>query len=417
MSTSSPDLVIVGAGAAGLAAARAARAAGVETVLLEATPRIGGRAWTETRTFGVPWDRGCHWLHSADINPFTPLADAYGFSYRSGRVPWKTFRAGAWLSDADESAADVAIDATMERIIAAGNVGDDRPLSHFASGDATWVGMFETSVHAEWGFGLDSVSTLDVARYHDTHHNWPVREGYGALVARHNVDVDVTLATPVTRIEWSGKRAVVHTPAGNLDAAAVLVTVSTGVLGAGTIEFDPPLPAWKLAAIEAVPLGRDNKAAFHVRGGLPDVDGQLSADIPFGPASSISVHVHPFETELVSLYLGEPTAAQLEELDPREAIAALVEAVVAVFGSELRDRIGASTITAWGKEPYVLGAYAATRPGLAHLRHDLATSIENRLYFAGEATSPEFFTTCHGAHLSGIAAVSEIRDHLQQLAR
>lgn len=408
MTTTSPDLVIVGAGAAGLAAATAARSAGIETVLLEAMDRIGGRAWTDTETFGVPWDRGCHWLHSADINPFTPLADAYGFPYRMERAQWRTYRSGGWLTDGEEAAADVNIERVFAEAIGAGRDGVDRPLSAFVTTEDAWVGMLETAIHAERGFGLDGVSTLDIARYRDTHENWPLRDGYGALVARHHAGVDVTLSTPVTRIDWGGPRVEVDTHRGSIDAAAVLLTVSTGVLADERIIFDPPLPEWKRDSIAAVPLGRDNKAAFQLKGGMPGIESQLSADIPFGASGSMSIHVHPFGTNLVSVYLGGPVAAALEVVPKQDALDAVADALVAVFGPELRGRIVASTITAWGHEPFVRGAYAAARPGASHLRRDLGTAIDGRLFFAGEATHPEFFTTCHGAHLSGIAAVADI---------
>ncbi len=373
-----------------------------------ATDRIGGRAWTDTETFGVPWDRGCHWLHSADVNPFTPLADAYGFPYSKERAPWRTFRSGGWLTAADDAAAEAEIEQVFADAIGAGRDSVDRPMSHFVTSNDHWVGMLETTIHAEWGFGLDGVSTLDLARYLDTHTNGPLRDGYGALVARHHVGVDVTLSTPVTRIEWGGSRLVVHTHQGSIDAAAVLITVSTGVLADERIIFDPPMPGWKRDAIAAVPLGRDNKAAFQLHGGMPGLEGQSSVDIPFGDSGSMSVQVHPFGTNLVSVYLGGPVAATLEDVPEVDALDAVADALVAVFGPELRKRIVAATITAWGHEPFVRGAYAAARPDSAHLRENLGTAIAGRLFFAGEATHPEFFTTCHGAHLSGISAVADI---------
>jgi monoamine oxidase len=81
------DLVIVGAGAAGLSAAKRARERGLDVVVFEAMDRIGGRAHTDTSVFGIPWDRGCHWLHSASVNPMRELADAYGFRYRNSYPP------------------------------------------------------------------------------------------------------------------------------------------------------------------------------------------------------------------------------------------------------------------------------------------------------------------------------------------
>lgn len=411
MSVTATDLVIVGAGAAGLAAARSARERGIETILLEASARIGGRAWTETETFGIPWDRGCHWLHSAEVNPMRDLADQYGFDYRRDPSDWRLIDQGAVL---DASAND-EIEREIEAIYAAAgrsaHNGDDRPVSRFIGAGSLASKIFTLSIQAEWGFDPDGISAVDISGYRDTGKDWPVKDGYGALVAHHHRNTAVELATPVTRIEWGGPSIRVTTPAGTIESKRVLVTVSTGILGAGKIELDPVLPDWKLAAIEAVPLGCDNKAAVLVRGGVPGVEGPFSAAVPFGEGY-ISAQVHPFGTELVSTFIGGSIARELEGVDDREAIGAVVDALAAAFGSALKTRIGASTITAWGRDPLVLGAYGAARPGLAHLRKDLGVPIEDRLYFAGEATSPEFYSTCHGAHMSGIAAIDAISSSL-----
>src|SRR4051794_36431408 len=101
MNNGSADVVIVGAGAAGLAAARTAGELGLNFVVVEAMDRIGGRAYTDAETFGVPWDRGCHWLHSADVNPMRVLADQYGWRYRSELVGWRLHLDGRWLAEAE----------------------------------------------------------------------------------------------------------------------------------------------------------------------------------------------------------------------------------------------------------------------------------------------------------------------------
>src|SRR3954453_21098252 len=106
MSNGSVDVVVVGAGAAGVGPARTTGELGLDYVVLEAMDRIGGRAYTDSETFGVPWDRGCHWLHSADVNPMRGLADQYGWRYRSKPVGWRLHLGGHWLSEAEERAVD-----------------------------------------------------------------------------------------------------------------------------------------------------------------------------------------------------------------------------------------------------------------------------------------------------------------------
>ena len=79
-----------------------------------------------------------------------------------------------------------------------------------------------------------------------------------------------------------------------------------------------------------------------------------------------------------------------------------------LLGSAVERKITVQACSMWQHEPFIRGAYGAARPGKAHLRKDLATPVEERLYFAGEATSLDWFSTAHGAHLSGIAAVEAI---------
>ncbi len=98
------DVAIVGAGAAGLGAAKALQAAGKTFVVLEAMNRSGGRAWTDTETFGVPVDWGCHWLHSASINPMRAFADELGVSYLDRRVPWRVAEQGTLLPESESDA-------------------------------------------------------------------------------------------------------------------------------------------------------------------------------------------------------------------------------------------------------------------------------------------------------------------------
>jgi monoamine oxidase len=401
------DLVIVGAGAAGLAAARTARDLGLEFVLFEAMDRVGGRAFTDLHTFGVPWDRGCHWLHSADINPFTRLADDYGFRYRAEATPWEICLDGRHLA-ADEAGPPTEFyESSAAATLTVGQHGEDIAIAAVVDLDNPWLWLLRLGVAAEWGMDLDSVSTLDVARYRDTGQNWPVADGYGALVARHAAGLPVELATPVERIEWSGNGVRVDTPRGSVAAAAAVVTVSTGVLAADALVFDPPLPVWKQEAIAATPLGSANKVAFRVPGDRLGVAGHTNVAIRYGE-SGISFQLRPFGWDLASAYVAGPLGAELEREGAAAMIDAALQALTGIVGNDVARHVQASACVSWGKEATIRGAYAAARPGEAHRRGDLARPLADRLYFAGEATSPDFFTTCHGAHLSGIAAVEAV---------
>lgn len=404
--TSSVDLVIVGAGAAGIGAALTARQRGMSFLVLEASDRIGGRADTDQTAFGVPWDRGCHWLHSASINPFTELADRYRFRYRRQSTPWHTFLGDRWASESEASPLDAFVDRTIERAMAEGQAGHDVAVADLIDRSDPGVGLLEATFNAEWGSSLDQVSTIDVARYRDTHENWPVEDGYGALVARHAADLAVEVSTPVERIAWGSQGVRVTTPAGTVSAAVVILTVSTGVLTAELIAFDQPLPDWKQAAIDAVPLGHANKVAFKIDGRLLGVEDHTNVMAPLADGTLIGLQLRPFGRDLVSAYLGGTVCRELEAAGKAAMIDAALGMVKGLLGNDIAAHVEATACSRWASEPYIRGAYAAARPGDAHRRAELARPLADRLLLAGEATSPTFFSTCHGAYLTGVEAAN-----------
>jgi monoamine oxidase len=410
------DVVVVGAGAAGLGATRAARELGLDVVTLEAMDRVGGRAFTDPRPFGFPWDAGCHWLHSASINPFTRFADELGFHYHTASAPWNAWVDGRMTTDEEEGVVDAYIDATLAAAVRCGDEGIDIPVADLVDQDSPWLQIFRYQINAEWGVDPRAASTLDLARYRDTGENWPVEEGYGALVASVAGDTvsAVELNMPVEAIDWSGSGVRVTTAQGTTEASAAIITASSGVLADGLIGFDPPLPDWKQEAIAAVPLGRANKIALQLE---PEVLAELSEQsmsVPIGSGQMIGLRLRPFGRNLVDGYVGGPACVELEAAGEAAMVDAAVGALVKVLGSDMRHRVTATTVSRWASEPYIRGAYAAALPGQANRRADLARPLADRLYFAGEATSPEFFTTCHGAWETGIAAAQTIARTMKQ---
>jgi len=340
MSTSSSvDVVIVGAGAAGLAAARTAGELGLDYVLVEALPRIGGRAYTDVETFGMPFDMGCHWLHSADVNPMRELADHYGFRYRSEKVDWRLHLGGRWLTEAEIGEVEAELDQHHVDVRAQAGAGKDVPIAEVVNLDSPWSLVWKSIVSAEWGFGLADVSTLDYCRYRDTDKNWPVEHGYGALVARHAQGIPVSLSTPVERIDWSGERVNVETSKGTIDAAAVIVTVSTSALAAGMISFFPALPVEKQEAFDAVPLGNANKVAFLLDGRLEEMPdhSHLFSQLPSG--EGISFQINPFGRPIAAGYLAGEVGRALEREGEAAMFDAVLSALVSVFGSDIKNHI------------------------------------------------------------------------------
>jgi monoamine oxidase len=404
------DIVIVGAGAAGIAAGRWLEQSECRPLLLEARSRVGGRAWTDVSTFGFPVDMGCAWLHSADRNPWTQYAKNEGFDVverspvwrrRIGREePSATYRA-EWLAAREHYEALIAQAARRGVDVAvAALLPQDR---HRPSFDAimTWL----------MGTESDRVSSLDYARYGDSDVNWAVTTGLGAVVAHAATSLDIRLDSAVRLIDMSGATIRVTTDTGTVEARAVIVTAPTNVLASGAIQFVPNLPPQYAEAFAGVPLGVANKVFLRLAPGAMPFEGTehfVGTDVS---ARTASYATRPAGQDVLLAYLGGTLATELEK---RGELASFVrEELGEIFGAEFVLKIRASLCTAWSTDPWALGSYSVALPGKAHLRSQLGEPLQERLFFAGEACSLEFFGTVHGAWFSGVSAAEKALAHVR----
>lgn len=409
------DLAIVGAGAAGLAATRTARELGLDVVTLEASHRIGGRGYTEEIAPGVAFDLGCHWMHSASLNPWVAIADRFGFTYRKGTFGRHLYADGRWWSENEQTELDVYWDTRLAAIAAAAEAGQGKSIADVTDYDSRWSVLVDYWTSIAHAVDPDQVAVEDLVSYNDTDENWPVKEGFGALIARYGADLPVTLNCAVERIDWSGREIVLHTVKGTVAARRVLVTVSTGILGAGDIRFVPALPDWKEAAIAALPLGTHNRIGLmfdrDVFGDAPVGGGVMLKDGTFS-----GVNLRPFGDPWAVVYTGGRHAVWLERAGQAAAIEHAKRVLAEVLGNDAVKHVTRAIVTAWHGDPWVKGSYSAALPGQYHQRAELAKPVDDRLFFAGEATSTEFQATAHGAYLTGVAAAKAIAASLGRTA-
>jgi monoamine oxidase len=407
---SSVDVAIIGAGAGGLGAANALKDSGLSVIVLEARDRLGGRAHTIMASPEVTFDVGCGWLHSADRNSFVEIAEQLGFEINKALPPWRERAYGKVFPQGDREDFIRALDAFYDRAERAAaeaeSSGRDCAASLYLEPGNRWNPMIDAISTYVNGCELDQVSILDMDAYEDTDINWRIRRGYGSLVAAYGAACPVALNCAVTLIDHSATRLRIETSQGTLEADKVIVTVPTNLLADETVRFHPALPA-KVDAARGLPLGLADKVTLALA--EPDampVEGNLR-----GPAMRTGMgtyHIRPFGQPCIEGFFGGRFAQSLEDAGDGALAAAAIDEIVSFLGSDFRRKLKPLAESRWAHDPFARGSYSHALPGHAGDREVLAAPVDDRLFFAGEATSPEFFSTAHGARDSGERAAGEV---------
>jgi monoamine oxidase len=402
------DVAIIGAGAAGIGAARRLIEHGVSVVLLEARERIGGRALTVPTTLGHPVDLGCEWLHSGDRNPWTAIARDRGFTVVETLPDWGARLRRAGASREDEAGWYAARDEFYRRMEAAGNAEPDRAAATLLPPGGRWNALLDAISTWANGVELDQLSLRDHAHYADSGINWRVREGYGALIAAYGDGLPVRLGSAVQRVDHRGRTILVETSRGSVRVRAALVTLPPTLLAAETIRFTPQLPPAKREAAHGVPLGLANKLFLALDGGSADLpqDGHFVGELD--RAATGSYQMRPHGRPMVAAYFGGALALELERAGAAAMADFAAGELVGLFGSAIRRRLRPLASSAWASDAFARGSYSYALPGHADDRAVLTAPVDDRLFFAGEACSAENFSTAHGAFLSGREAADRI---------
>ncbi len=397
------DIVVIGAGAAGIAAARRIQAAGRKVIVVEAANQIGGRCLTDSTTFDVPFDRGARWMHNPDTNPIIKLARAAGLeivtapSGQKIRIGRRNARAG----ETEEFLATLvkvnhAIDDASRRadISCAAALPKDLSLGDWASTvDFTLGASFS-------GKDLKDLSAVDKIRATDRNTVVACRQGLGTLIAKLAEGIPVALSTPATRLDWSNRDVTVDTPSGKITARAGIITVSTGALMSGNIKFASEMPKRVLDAASKLTLGSYDHIALQIPGnplGLSRDDVIVEQSTSNKTALLLA---NIGGSSLCSIDVGGSFGRDLSSQGEAAMVAFAKEWLTKLFGSEVSAAVKKSSATRWNTSPYVLGAMSAAAPGGQASRKALIDPI-GAMFLAGEATHETLWGTVDGAWESG----------------
>jgi monoamine oxidase len=410
------DAAIIGAGAAGIAAARAFAAAKRSFALLEASDHIGGRCVTDTQTFGVAYDRGAHWIHMPEINPVAKLALKAGVDLYPA-PPGQRVRIGQ--RNAREGEMEDFFAALVRSTHAIGEAARGRNDVSCAQALPADLGDWRPSIEFMLGpFGcakaLADISAMDFAKSAERDRDAFCRQGFGTLLARLAEGLSVQLSMPVRRIEISRRGIEVQTRKGSLRARTVIVTVSTAVLAAGAITFDPELPRHHSEAITKLPLGNYEHIALELPG---NPLGLQTDDLVFEKATSqqtAALLANLSGTSLCFVDVAGPFGASLAKAGEDDMVAFAREWLTGLFGADATRRLKRSAATGWARDPWVRGSFSAALPGGQWARKALAEPVRERLFFAGEAVHETLWGTVGGAWESGTRAAQAALKHLRQ---
>ncbi len=396
MAQSEYDIVVIGAGAAGIAAGQRLAASGRSFVILEARARLGGRCWSLPHQ-GYGLDLGAGWLHAASRNLWRAQAEQMGFEIDRSPAPWE--RRGTAPPQADQDDLRTAQIAFRARLDGAETKPDRAAADYLQPGLPGNARINAQSAFLN-GAPLDQISTHDYLRYDGAGGNLRLTAGYGALLESIGAQLPVSRETIALSVDHSGARLKVETNKGALAADAVIVTVPTASIADGALRFIPDLPEQRAAA-DGLKLGVVDKAFIGFDDGdLPPGSGRAIASRSFG----VSFDLRPMGRPVVEMFAAGPPAEALEREGEAAMAAYAIDEIVAAFGSGVRAKLHPLAASLWGRDTFARGSYSYAAPSQAGARDFLATPALERILFAGEAVAGDFYGTAHGAGETGIAA-------------
>jgi monoamine oxidase len=395
------DIVVIGAGAAGIAAARRIVAANRRVIVIEASSQIGGRCITDSSSFDVPFDRGARWMHNPDVNPMLKLARSVGLDVATAPSGQKIRigRRNARASETEEFLATLV--RTNRAIDEASRKFDASCASALPKDLGDWASTIEFTLGASFaGKDLKDFSTVDKVRAQDRSVVFTCRQGMGSLIAKLAEGIPVALSTPATRLDWGNRDVTVDTPSGRITARAAIITVSTNVLMSGNIKLASEMPKRVVDAVSKLSLGSYDHIALQLPG---NPFGLARDDVLIEQSTSARtglLYANIGGSSLCTIDVGGSFGRDLSGQGEAAMAAFGREWLGKLFGSEVANAVKKTSTTRWNAAPYVLGAMSAAVPGGQASRRALIDPI-GCMYLAGEATHETLWGTVDGAWESG----------------
>jgi monoamine oxidase len=378
------DVLVVGAGVAGLACARALRGIGLTVIVLEARPEIGGRIRTLRLPDGSIVELGAQVVHGRQCATWDilrasgleawilPRSEELQLAVAGGHLPLSAFGSlplAPWELAGKLRAAGTADVALADALADVGLAG---PAALIA---AEWITQ-------ACGGDPDDVSAAGLATASgpaaDVGEEWMVVDGYDRVPRWLANGVDVRLACPARRVAWRPGGVAIDTPQGVLRARAAVITVPPTVVAAGLLTFDPPLPRAKSVAAAGLRLGDAVVVAAELDTPAQRSTHVLSADGRGGLwQSTAGSHL------LIGVAKGSAAGALRATAGRQGELDALLVTLLPWYRRGSLDRVHFAD---WGRDQWSLGGYSYPRAGHLHLGRAWAAPVGPTLFFAGEAT-------------------------------
>ena len=416
------EVIIVGAGIAGIAASKILTKKDIPHIILEASNRVGGRAKKAPDHFGSWFDIGCSYLHEGEINPFVEISESKNTPVRKdvgdmfSLEKTKFLFNGNPLSEGMRESILESDQILKSKFSEAQKKNTDNALSAYLKMDNPYYPIFSSLLTGLNGVEPSLVSLKDFTSVKEGP-DFVIESGMANLIEKWGSDLNVKFNSPVSQVSWSGNQVSVETKDSSFNSKKLLLTVSNGILDTKKIKFLPKLPEYKITAIRNLPMGTLNKVGLCFwdgtfqkshEGWYVACSGNSEKEI----SSVISFEIRTQPKNHMIIFFGGKEGKELE-LYPEKIFKKIKFMLSQTFGHDLPKSITKLITSSWALDDYTLGSYSYALPGKHNHRDLLRKSLEDTLFFAGEATEKDHYGTCHGAYFSGVRAAKEIISKLK----